>query len=222
VRAAPFRARIADWQMRAKGEGIARLALNAAGPAFAYELALAAEGPIVAQGAGGYSLKSPGGQASIYYSQPFYRAEGRLVLEDGEVPVSGRAWLDREWSSAPLTPDQGGWDWVGLHLDDGVKLMGFRLRGARTTTAGTWIAPDGQATPLPFDALEMTPGRLHAVAGRRLPVNWRLRLPRRGLDVTLAAINPDAWMDVTPPYWEGPVRVSGSHPGTGYLEMTGY
>ncbi|WP_292554443.1 lipocalin family protein [Mesorhizobium sp.] len=23
-------------------------------------------------------------------------------------------------------------------------------------------------------------------------------------------------------YWEGPVRVAGTHPGKGYLEMTGY
>jgi predicted secreted hydrolase len=24
------------------------------------------------------------------------------------------------------------------------------------------------------------------------------------------------------PYWEGPIRFSGSHNGVGYLEMTGY
>jgi predicted secreted hydrolase len=24
------------------------------------------------------------------------------------------------------------------------------------------------------------------------------------------------------PYWEGPIRVTGSHSGRGYLEMTGY
>ncbi|MEO0830197.1 MAG: lipocalin family protein, partial [Pseudomonadota bacterium] len=24
------------------------------------------------------------------------------------------------------------------------------------------------------------------------------------------------------PYWEGPVKISGSHSGSGYLEMTGY
>ena len=222
VRAAPFRARIADWEMSAEGDGIERLRLGAAGSSFALDLALAAEGPIVTQGEGGYSLKSPGGQASYYYSQPFYRAQGRLTLAGGEVPVSGRAWLDREWSSAPLTPDQGGWDWVGLHLRGGAKLMGFRLRGRQTTTAGTWIEPGGQATPLPFDALEMVPQERREVAGRRLPARWRLRLPAQRLEVTLTPLNPRAWMDVTPPYWEGPARVAGTHPGIGYLEMTGY
>jgi predicted secreted hydrolase len=29
-------------------------------------------------------------------------------------------------------------------------------------------------------------------------------------------------MNLRIPYWEGPVRISGSHPGQGYLEMTGY
>jgi predicted secreted hydrolase len=29
-------------------------------------------------------------------------------------------------------------------------------------------------------------------------------------------------MNLSLPYWEGPVRFSGSHQGMGYLEMTGY
>jgi len=46
--------------------------------------------------------------------------------------------------------------------------------------------------------------------------------PARGLDATVRAINPDAWMTTSVPYWEGPVTISGSHSGAGYLEMTGY
>ncbi len=60
------------------------------------------------------------------------------------------------------------------------------------------------------------------MAGRDVPVRWRLILPARELDVTVAAVNPAAWMDLSVPYWEGPVRVEGSHRGEGYLEMTGY
>ncbi|MFM8859587.1 MAG: lipocalin family protein, partial [Methylocystis sp.] len=29
-------------------------------------------------------------------------------------------------------------------------------------------------------------------------------------------------MSVTFPYWEGPIRFTGTSQGTGYLEMTGY
>jgi len=47
-------------------------------------------------------------------------------------------------------------------------------------------------------------------------------VPDRAVDITVEAINTQAWMDMAIPYWEGPVRVSGSHNGIGYLEMTGY
>jgi predicted secreted hydrolase len=49
-----------------------------------------------------------------------------------------------------------------------------------------------------------------------------VRLPDRGVDVEVTAINPQAWMDTSVPYWEGPIIVQGSHTGRGYLEMTGY
>jgi predicted secreted hydrolase len=42
------------------------------------------------------------------------------------------------------------------------------------------------------------------------------------LDIVISALNPNAWMNLRIPYWEGPVRLSGSHGGQGYLEMTGY
>ena len=47
-------------------------------------------------------------------------------------------------------------------------------------------------------------------------------MPAEGVDVTIEAVNRDAWMALSVPYWEGPVTVTGSHGGHGYLEMTGY
>jgi predicted secreted hydrolase len=221
-----FRAWIDDWQMRATGTGgdaLDRLALTATGAEFGYDLRLVAEGPLVLQGDRGYSVKSAGGQASYYYSQPFYRVEGRLDLPEGPVAVTGNAWLDREWSSQPLAADQTGWDWFSLSFDSGEKLMGFVLRGGSGDfTSGTWIAADGTPAPLAPGKLEAEPLDWHEVAGREVPVVWRLRLAERGLDVTLRALNPGAWMATSVPYWEGPVDIEGSHRGRGYLEMTGY
>lgn len=36
------------------------------------------------------------------------------------------------------------------------------------------------------------------------------------------AINTQAWMETSVPYWEGPVTIDGTQSGNGYLEMTGY
>lgn len=222
VTAAPFAAWIDDWEM--SGPDIADLRLTASGAEFAYDMQLSAEGPIVLHGEAGYSVKSADGQASHYYSQPFYSISGTLSLPSGPIAVTGDAWLDREWSSQPLSSDQTGWDWFSLHFDDGARLMGFQLRSANGTdfSAASWIAADGRVTPYPDGAFDAHPLQTAEVAGRTVPVVWQVRLPERGLDVTVTALNPDAFMEVTVPYWEGPVTVSGSHTGRGYLEMTGY
>lgn len=224
---APFRAWIDDWQMLSTApegrDALSALTLTARGPEFGYEVRLQAEGPLVLQGDRGFSVKSDGGQASHYYSQPFYRLAGRLDLPEGAVEVTGQAWLDREWSSQPLSPDQTGWDWFSLSFETGEKLMGFVLRDAGDGfTSGTWITADGRTVPLDPGSLQAEPLALATVADREVPVAWRLTLPQRGLDVTLSALNRNAWMATSIPYWEGPVVISGTHDGRGYLEMTGY
>jgi predicted secreted hydrolase len=220
VQADPFSAWIDDWVM--EGPDFNSLHLTASGTDFAYDVQLRASGPLVRHGQEGYSVKSSAGQASYYYSQPFFRLSGTLSLPGGEVPVTGTAWLDREWSSQPLAEDQEGWDWFSLSFDSGDKLMGFILRGATDYTSATWITADGQATALPDGAFAATPLSQHSVAGRQVPTTWQVRLPEQGVDVSVTALNPNAWMQTSVPYWEGPVTINGSHTGVGYLEMTGY
>jgi predicted secreted hydrolase len=221
VQADPFEAWIDDWQL--VGPDFATLTMTASGPEFAYDMVLKSDGPLVFHGDEGYSVKSAEGQASFYYSQPFYAIEGTLILPTGSIEVAGDAWLDREWSSQPLSDNQTGWDWFSLSLEDG-KLMGFRLRQTDGSyyTSATWIDPNGSATSYANGAFEADPVAISDVGGRDVPTTWNVRLPGRGVDVEVTAINPQAWMDTTVPYWEGPIIVQGSHTGRGYLEMTGY
>ena len=222
VTAEPFSAVIDDWAMA--GPDVDSLTLRASGEDFSYDMRLTAEGPLILHGDDGYSVKSAEGQASHYYSQPYYSIEGTLNLPEGPVEVTGDAWLDREWSSQPLAADQTGWDWFSLRLDDGSLLMGFLLRDADggSFSYATHVAPDGTVTPFPDGAFRAAPLDLTDVAGRRVPTRWQVALPDRGIDVTVTALYPNAWMAVSVPYWEGPVTVSGTHSGRGYLEMTGY
>jgi predicted secreted hydrolase len=223
----PFSAWIDNWQMTSRAapaaDALSALDLRAVGQAFSYELALKAKGPLVKQGMQGFSVKSAKGQASYYYSQPFYSVTGTLALPEGPVAVTGQAWLDHEWSSQPLSEDQTGWDWFSMHFDTGEKLMGFRLRDAGVGfTSATWINADGRPEPQPSGALRVAPLETANIAGRNMPIRWRLELPAKGLNVTTLALNPQAWMETRFPYWEGPIRFEGSHAGLGYLEMTGY
>lgn len=227
VRVQPFEAWIDDWSFKStsrEGDGLAAATLTAAGADFRYALTLATAQPLVLQGDGGYSVKSDQGQASYYYSQPFFSARGTLTLDGREIAVTGRAWMDREWSSQPLAPGQSGWDWFSLHLPEGGKLMLFRLRSdtERPFFSGSWIAPDGGVTALERDDIVLKPLGEVSVAGRSVPVRWRVAVKSRGLAVETAPLNAQSWMGTAFAYWEGPIRFTGTHAGVGYLEMTGY
>ena len=63
-----------------------------------------------------------------------------------------------------MPPDAVGWDWIGIHLDDGGgALTAFRLRRARTASAlwagGSWRTRGGEAA-----RLRRRRGALHAAA----------------------------------------------------------
>lgn len=224
VEAQPFRAWIDDWYLQGT-DSIAQLRMHATGKGFGYDLKLSSEQPLVLHGAKGYSEKSGKGQASYYYSQPFYQVSGEVERDGQRIPVTGQAWLDREWSSQPLAAGQSGWDWFSLHLDSGAKVMLFQVREAEGEAykAGTWINPQGQAQALQGGQVMLEPLSWTTQAnGKRVPTRWRVRLPGHAVDVQVEAIETQAWMNTRFPYWEGPVRVSGSTPGRGYLEMTGY
>jgi len=235
----PFRAWLDDWQLATRVEDpdadtFERLRLTAFDgeddARVGYRLDLTAEGPLVLHGNEGFSQKSADGQGSMYVSQPFWRVEGEVVLAGETHAVSGRGWLDREWSSQLLGPEQAGWDWFSLHLDDGHRLMAFQLRGGGEGggdyRSGTWITPAGEPRALAPDELALTALDTSSVAGREVPTRWRLEVPAAELDLIVQAPHAERWMDTSVPYWEGEViardRESDERRGEGYLEMTGY
>ena len=224
VTAEPFEAWSDDWRLGSTGKTFAPLTLDVATPDFGYNLNLSTAADMVRQGDDGYSVKSERGQASYYVSQPFFAAEGTLRFGEQIIHVNGQAWMDREWSSQPLAPDQEGWDWFSLHLDNGEKVMLFRLRheGGNSYYAGNWISPSGQSQPINPKGITLTPLATAKVAGRELPTRWELAVNARGLKIEVSALNPKSWNGTGFPYWEGPITVQGSHGGVGYLEMTGY
>ena len=228
VEASPFNAWIDAWQLRGREamntDTLSPLDLNAAGSDFACALRLEADHALVLQGDDGYSVKSEKGQASYYYSQPYFKATGSITIDGKAVDVTGQAWMDREWSSQPLASDQSGWDWLSLHVSEGRKLMLFRLRAksGHHFISGKWFSPDGSSRQLASSDIAMTPKIFTDVAGRSVPTSWDIAIPSLRLSISCVPVNPVCWMGTRFAYWEGPIHFSGSHNGVGYLEMTGY
>jgi predicted secreted hydrolase len=226
----PFSAWLDDWSLHSTGDDWLPLQVRARQGNNWMDLRLQSTSPLVLQGDAGFSAKSTDGGGSYYYSQPFLEASGHLTVAGRDTPVSGKAWLDREWSSQFLQRGQTGWDWFSLHLDSGEKLMLFQVRGPDDPRSGNFLqgklmAADGSSTELDPGRIELLPLKNTRVEGRNLPLHWRISLPQIDREFEVQALVEDQWMDVDFPYWEGAVIVSGSGPGNsgeGYMELTGY
>jgi predicted secreted hydrolase len=171
-------------------------------------------------------------QSSRYYSEPQLATTGTLELDGRAVAVTGRAWLDHEWSDSFLDASAVGWDWIGMNLDDGSALTAFRLRRADGSTlwsGGSYRAAGSAVRDFADGEVVLTPGRvwLSPASQGRYPVEWRVATPAGVF--TVRALQDDQELDSRAStgavYWEGLSALEGDggrHVGRGYLEMTGY
>lgn len=183
------------------------------------------------QGEGGVSRKgSCDTCASHYYSMPRITLSGEVRDQGRQLPVTGLAWMDHEFMSNTLAPDQVGWDWMGLMLKDGRNLTVFRLRSAdgATSYASATMQREGHSSTVQGSDVTLTPGRVWVspLTGGRYPLEWRVQIPSHAIDLVVKArvrgceVGEGA-SALEPRYWEGPVAADGEE-ALGYLEMTGY
>jgi predicted secreted hydrolase len=160
-------------------------------------------------------------------------ARGTMRVAGPALAVEGLAWMDREWGTSALGPDQVGWDWFALQLDDGYDLMFYQLRredgSADPFSKGTLVDPAGTARVLRVGdvGVEVLGEWRSPGDGTRYPAWWRLRVPPADLDLEVRPLLPDQELHLTVRYWEGAVQVRGTRSGRpvagrGYVELTGY
>ena len=223
-----FEAWIDDWQWRSENQSLFPSRLDFSIADREVHMQLTSEANWVLNGERGYSQKSQQGQASYYYSQPMIGIVGTI---DG-VQLSGSAWLDREWSSQPLAPDQQGWDWFSLHLNDGHKIMLYRLRhdDGQHWLSGTRVDPAGGYSHLSNDDIVLSVKGVREIqipenASVTLPLDWQVALSQYHQKLNIKPLYDQQWMGTSFPYWEGVVLVEdeqGNSLGRGYMELTGY
>src|SRR6266446_8007565 len=136
--------------------------LTATADQFAIHLSLHPEKPLVIHGENGVSQKSAGdGHASHYFSESRLRTSGSLEIASARYKVYGLTWMDHEFFTQQLAPDQAGWDWFSLQLDDHTELMLFHIRrkdGAIDPfSAGTFIDAQGRAQHLRVSDFSLEP-----------------------------------------------------------------
>ena len=213
----------------ARSRYTARADSDAAG--FGLSLTLDTTQPLLLQGEAGYSRKGAA-SASHYYSQPQLAVSGSLRREGRTQPVTGRAWLDHEWSDSLLDPQAVGWDWIGMNLADGSALTAFRLRradGSALWAGGSFRRAGGAVQDFAADAVRFTPLRRWQSPASKAsyPVEWAIDTPagRYTVKTLLDDQELDSRSSTGSIYWEGLSELfdaGGQRVGRGYLEMTGY
>jgi predicted secreted hydrolase len=225
-----------NWQIQWQGTD---QKLDAVEREFQLNLNLHPQKPPVIHGENGVSQKSGGaGHASYYISLTRLAASGEVELHGEKLEVAGLAWMDHEFFTHQLDPDQIGWDWLSLQLDDNTELMLFRIRrkdgSVDPYSAGTYIDSQGRSTHLraaDFLLQPLTESWTSPDTHATYPIAWKIAIPK--LEIELEAHTALATQEligktkIAPSYWEGAIDLAGNRGkaslgGIGYLEMTGY
>ena len=212
--------------------------LRAAGPQAAIRLALEPGKPPAINGRKGISQKGARpGNASHYYSLTRMPTNGTITIDGEEVAVTGESWMDHEFGTSFLEPEQRGWDWLSIQLSDGREVMLYQLRRADGSpvprSSGTLVDAAGRTTHLSNDDFTLAPGqaRFTSKNGAVYPLEWTVTVPSQRLALRVTTPLDDQELSLIGStgiaYWEGMIDVagtSGTRPvsGVGYLEMTGY
>ncbi|MBE7526218.1 MAG: carotenoid 1,2-hydratase [Burkholderiales bacterium] len=222
--------RLDDWFLVREADGRYHTQIEAED--FTLAFSLTPSQPLMLQGENGFSRKGPRmEQASYYYSEPHLQVNGTISRQGKTMPVTGSAWLDREWSSEYLDPDAAGWDWISSSLDDGSALMAFQIRGKDGGTIWAHAVlrdASGQIRTFAPDQVSFHPERTwHSTRTQAdYPVATRIRTGETEWQITPLMDDQelDSRRSSGAVYWEGAVTLTrdGKPAGRGYMELTGY
>lgn len=232
--------KLRDWNLLRNADGSYQAQVQARD--FALKVQLKPTQPILLQGASGYSRKGPKQeQASYYYSEPQLQVTGKLLRLDAtgktaktaltEVKISGKAWLDHEWSTSVLDTQATGWDWLGANLDNGDVLMAFQIRNQRGEAIwshATLRDKSGQVTQFQSEHIRFQAVRTWKSARTNAAYPVATVISTGDMQWQINPVQDDQELDsrrsTGAVYWEGAVTIqkNGKRAGQGYLEMTGY
>jgi len=159
------------------------------------------------------------------------------MIGSSKIEVEGLSWFDKEFGTNQLDPEQIGWDWLSIQLDNGEEIMlyGIRMKDGSLSefSSGTLIDVNGKSIHLKKNEFIMTPLRywISPVTKASYPIVWTVEIPARGYKLSIAAALENSELNIRSigriDYWEGAINITGSKQneplkGNGFLEMTGY
>jgi predicted secreted hydrolase len=212
------------WQMTG-GDGNDRLKVTTKD--FSFDLQLTSTtSPVVHGNNGIISLASAG--SSYYYSRTRMAISGTITIGDTTEKVTGISWFDHQWGDFSI--GQLSWDWFSLQLENNIDAMIYQLRDKsnKPVLYMASITQNGNTEMLMDTDFTLTPGKKWRSdkTGSSYPLEWNISIPKKNIKITTSSIinnsEFDARLTTYNVYWEGAVKIQGSHTGSGFMELSGY
>jgi len=226
-----------NWELRWTSKD--EMTLTVADQHFSLKFALHPLKPPVVHGENGVSQKgTEAGHASHYISFTRLKTSGTINLGGKSLAVNGTSWMDHEFFTHQLEPEQVGWDWLSIQLSDNTELMLYQFRRKDGSldpfSSGTYVDARGRTRHLTSSDFRLTPSGetwTSPATGAKYPVARTIDIPKLSLKLEAATRLKSQELSgggpASPNYWEGAIAIRDRQPGgnlsgVGYLEMTGY
>jgi predicted secreted hydrolase len=226
-----------NWELRWTSKD--EMTLTVADERFSLKFALHPEKPPVIHGENGVSQKgTEAGHASHYISFTRLKTSGTINLGGKSLAVNGTSWMDHEFFTHQLEPEQVGWDWLSIQLSDNTELMLYQFRRKDGSfdpfSSGTYVDARGRTQHLTSSDFRITLSGetwTSPTTSAKYPVARTIDIPKLSLELEattrLKSQEFSGGGPASPNYWEGAItirdtRAGGNLSGVGYLEMTGY
>ncbi len=226
-----------DWSVR---EIDGAHVLSAVTRVYNFQVSLRSPKPPVLHGEDGYFVKdvtANGVHGTYYISYTHLVGDGVLYIKGKPLAVKAKAWMDHEYGTHQLSPQQVGWDWFSLRMKDNSELMVYLLKQAdgrhSSFSKATYVRPDGSVVRLNYEDLVVEPGRAWRSPrenGGRYVLEWVIRIPKLNAVYRVTPVFDDSEIDsamsTNVRYWEGMIRVQAEVDGqpvagNGYMEICG-
>lgn len=116
------------------------------------------------------------------------------------------------------------WDNFSVHLKDGRSLDLTQYHYAQQDfISGTLANKDGTIIKLHSNQVHINPLENYQLNNSQfIPLRWVIEIPEYNINLITKFYNRQMWFPFWIPSWEGPISVTGSQTGIGFMQLTGY
>jgi predicted secreted hydrolase len=166
--------------------------------------------------------------SSYYYSRTRMAVSGTITINGTTEKVTGTSWFDHQWGDFSI--GQLSWDWFSLQLENNIDAMIYQLRdkSSEPVLYMASITQNGNTEMLLDTEFKLTPGKQWRSdkTGSNYPLEWTISIPKKNINITTKGIINNSEFDARQTtynvYWEGPIKIQGTHTGSGFMELSGY